>query len=77
MVLQHEPPFKRSFKTLGRLYSTIFTRNFLTRTAYQEKSPEELKAEIERRWKEFLEHDLPKLDAVLRGEAWLWGKSDL
>jgi len=33
------------------------------------KSTEELQEEISRRWKEFLEHTLPKLDAVLRDET--------
>lgn len=65
VVCQNEPPFKRSFRALGRMWSTIYSRNFLTRNSYQEKSTEELKAEIRHRWNEFLEHELPKLDEVL------------
>jgi hypothetical protein len=61
----HEPPFKRSFKSLGRLYSTVYSRNFLTKNNYQEKTTEELQDEIRRRWIEFTDHDLPKMDEVL------------
>lgn len=68
LVSQHEPPFKRSFKALGRLYSTVYVRNILTRSSYQEKSLEENRAEIQRRLDDFLAHELPKMDAILEGE---------
>lgn len=65
LVRQNEPPFKRSFKALGRMYSTIYNRNFLTQSNYQEKTTEELRKDIELRWNEFLEHELPKLNELL------------
>jgi len=77
MAFRHAPPFRRSSKTLTPMYSTIFNRSFLTPTAYQEKNIDELKEELDRQWKNFLEHDLPKLDAVLQRETWLWDKNNL
>ena len=62
---QHEPPFKHSFKIMGRLWSTVFNRNFLSKNNYQEKTTEELQEEIKHRWNEFLDHDLPKMDDIL------------
>jgi len=71
MAGQYEPPFKRSFKTPGRLWSTIYNRNLLTRSSYQDKGIEEISEEIHRRWKEFLEHEFPKLDAIVASQDWL------
>jgi hypothetical protein len=67
-ISQNEPPFKRSFKALGRMWSTVYSRNFLTKNSYQEKTTEELQEEIKHRWNEFLDHELPKLDAVILSE---------
>jgi hypothetical protein len=68
---KHEPPFKRSFRVLGKLWSSVYSRTILTKTAYEEKDSEGLKEEILHRWNEFLEHDLPKMDAVLMALDWL------
>ncbi len=68
VICQKEPPFKRSFKTMGRMWSTVYNRNFLTRMNYQEKNTEELQEEIKRRWNEFLDHELPKMDEALKSE---------
>jgi len=32
---------------------------------------EEISEEINRRWKEFLEHEFPKLDAIVSAQDWL------
>lgn len=63
-ISQNEPPFKRSSKTMGKLWSTIYTRNFLTKSSYQEKTTEEVQEEIKRRWSEFVEHELPRLENI-------------
>lgn len=68
VISQKEPPFKRSFKAMGRMWSTIYNRNFLTRMNYQEKNTEELQEEIKRRWNEFLDHEMPKMDEALKSE---------
>ena len=65
---RHIPPFKRSSKQMGKMWSTVYGRSFLAKSSYQDKSAEELQEEIERRWHEFLEHDLPKMTAILKAE---------
>jgi hypothetical protein len=64
-VSKNEPPFKRSFKAIGKMYSRVYSRNILTKNSYLEKTSEDIKTEISRRWDEFIEHELPKLDSVL------------
>lgn len=76
IICRHEPPFKRSFKALGKMWSTIYSRNFLTKNNYQEKSTEELREEIRRRWNEFLEHELPKMDEALLSEIERMGSQE-
>jgi hypothetical protein len=68
VISQNEPPFKRSFKAMGRMWSTVYSRNFLTKNSYQEKTTEELHEEIKRRWNEFLDHELPRMENVLLSE---------
>jgi hypothetical protein len=68
VISHNEPPFKRSFRALGRMWSTVYSRNFLTKTSYQEKTTEELQEEIKRRWNEFLDHELPKMENVMLSE---------
>jgi len=68
IISRNEPPFKRSFKTLGLKWSQVYGRNFLSETKYQEKTTEELKADIQTRWKEFVENEFPKLNEVILNE---------
>ncbi len=77
VICQHEPPFKRSFKAMGRMWSTVYNRNFLTKNNYQEKTTEELQEEITRRWNEFIDHELPKMENVLMREIELMGKKEV
>ena len=68
VVIQNEPPFKRSFRAMGKMWSTVYGRTFLTKSIYLEKTTEEILEEIKRRWYEFLEHELPKLENILLSE---------
>lgn len=68
IVSLNEPPFKRSFKALGKMWSTVYSRNILTKNFYVDKSPEEIQTEISRKFKEFLDHEFPKMEAILINE---------
>jgi hypothetical protein len=71
MVIEHEPPFKRAYNALGKMWSSFYSRTILSSSAYQNKTTEELKAEINHRWQEFLEHEYPRIDSIIMNEAWL------
>jgi PD-(D/E)XK nuclease superfamily len=64
----HQPPFRLSFRTMNRMWNTIFSRSFLMPKAY-EGDMEEITGEIRKNWDKFLENDLPALKAVLDTEV--------
>jgi hypothetical protein len=72
MAHAKQPPFKPVDSQLNDLYNTIYKRTFLTKQAYKNSSETEVQAEIRKHWKDFLEHDLPQIQAALRSEAWIW-----
>ena len=72
MAARYEPPFKRSFKALGKTFSTIFVRNFLSQSSYTEKDQSEIEEDIRKKWQQFLSVDLPELKKALKSEDWLW-----
>jgi hypothetical protein len=65
VVSENEPPFKRSFTAIGKMWSTVFLRNILTKQSYVDKSTEETFDEINQKWSKFLEQDLQKLDEIV------------
>ncbi len=63
------------FKVTGNRkakWVAIFSRQFLGGEAYEDADQEERKQKIQSRWAEFLAEDLPRIDAVLKEEAWIW-----
>ena len=60
-VIQRHPP----------KWYYLYTRVFLNRGGYEELNQEEREEEIRRHWDEFLDNDLPRIEAALRREAWI------
>jgi len=50
----------------------LFLRHLLTPEFYEKGTGEECDREIRRRWSEFLEQDLPRIDAAFKKERWIW-----
>ncbi len=71
VIGKNEPPFKRSFKALGKNWSTVYNRTFLSKAAYEERNTEELKEDVRKRWGEFLKHDLPQMEEIFLAQDWL------
>jgi len=71
MATKNKPPFKPA-KTLKMKWNSIYQRPFLTPESYEDASEDELKAEIRKHWTTFLENDLPKINAALKAEDWVW-----
>lgn len=69
-------PFKPAFKVLGKNWSTIFVRSFLTSSVYQNALLDQLEEEIRKKWDQFLEHDLPEIRAALLKEDWIWKQNE-
>jgi hypothetical protein len=68
MVTTHPDIFKVT-GSWGK-WSAIYTRTFLEEEMHEDAKVRDEK--IRRRWSEFLEHDLPRIDAVIKREGWIW-----
>ncbi len=53
-------------------YPNLYRRTFLTPEFYKGASDSEREEEILRQWGEFLEKDLPRIEAALKKETWIW-----
>jgi hypothetical protein len=61
-------------KVLSRKWNNIFSRSFLKLEPepYEEDNDDEVRENLRQEWTKFLEHDLPRLDAALKQEKWIW-----
>jgi hypothetical protein len=50
----------------------LYRRTFLTPEFYEEATDDDREKEIRRHWAEFLREDLPRMDAALKEERWIW-----
>lgn len=57
-------------------YPKLYRRTFLTPEFYDEVSDKDRETEIRLHWAEFLENDLPRIDAALKQESWIWHEPD-
>lgn len=71
MVRANQDVFVEPRNTKARWIS-VYSRHLLRREAYEHPEDEEREREIRKRWAEFLEADLPRIDAALKREAWIW-----
>jgi PD-(D/E)XK nuclease superfamily len=55
----------------GGRWINIFVRSLLTPEFYKDTTDSERDSEIRRRWAEFVEKDLPRIDDVLKREQWI------
>ncbi len=53
-------------------YPNLYRRRFLTPEYYEEASESDREEEIRKHWAEFLGDDLPRIDAALKEERWIW-----
>jgi hypothetical protein len=54
----------------------LFSRTLLAEGFCESTKDTEREAEIRKNWADFLENDLPRLDAALKQEAWIWEPED-
>lgn len=50
----------------------VWSRTLLNRSMYEDTNQEEREQEIRRQWTKFLDEDLPRIQAALKEEAWIW-----
>lgn len=50
----------------------FYGRTFLTPQFCEDATDEERERQVRKQWKDFLENDLPRINAALRQEAWIW-----
>ena len=58
-------------------YPKLYRKTFLTPEFYYEDvTDSKREEEIHRNWTEFLKEDLPRIDAALKQESWIWQEPD-
>ncbi len=73
LAIAHQPPFfVEKAQSPGLEWINILERKFLTADFYEQASTDELAEKIVQNWTEFIKNDLPKLDAVLKKQEWIW-----
>jgi hypothetical protein len=69
MVQAHPDVFDTPHNYVDSYYD-IFSRTLLGQEMYEAAG--NLDTELRERWAEFLDQDLPRIEAALRAEAWIW-----
>jgi hypothetical protein len=64
-------PLNAYRSTLGKSFNTIFKHSFLTAKSYEDAGMEDLEAEINKKWAQFLEHELPEIEEILKNQEWI------
>lgn len=64
-------PFK-VVRKLAKEHNTVYTRSVVRQTLLEEGELEEIDQEIREHWADFIENDLPRIDAAMKQEAWIW-----
>jgi hypothetical protein len=72
-MAEKNPPLKPT-RSFGSKWNTIYMRSFLTPNSYEDAGIDDLEAEIQTKWQQFLEHDLPEIQEILKKQEWIWGK---
>ena len=72
LAIDSKPFLKPAFSALGRMYSTIYSRDFLSPSAYEGNDVDEIETSIEKKWKQFIESDLIKIQDILKSADWMW-----
>jgi hypothetical protein len=63
-------------RNLGAKWTNVFYRELLPQSMYETAAADEREAEIRKNWDDFLENDLPRIDAALKNEAWIWDSEE-
>jgi hypothetical protein len=71
----HKPPFKPAYRVLNKKWNTIYDREFLSSSTYQDTTAEQKEQEIQKEWKHFLENDLPQIHSILNSQDWISGNA--
>ncbi len=73
VATRHQPPFKvEETASPTKEWIKIFERPFLTTEFYEEAGSDELAEKILQNWSSFLKDDLPRMNAILAGQEWIW-----
>ncbi len=68
-------PFNVARK-LAKKHNTIYSRRLASQPLLEESEFEGIEQEIRKNWADFLENDLPQIDAALKQESWIWQEPD-
>lgn len=64
-------PLKPAFGALGKQFNTLYKYSFLTARDYDSASLEDIEPEINKKWSQFLERELPAIKMIIQQQEWL------
>jgi uncharacterized protein with ParB-like and HNH nuclease domain len=64
----HKPPFKPMYRALNKKWNVIYEQQIFSPANYSGTTIEEKEAEIRKKWKQFLENDLPQIQSILKSQ---------
>ena len=76
MVRANPDTFEELWQAADAWYS-IYTCELLSGRMYEDGDQVDREREIRRRWAQFLNEDLPRIDAALKEERWIWESVEL
>ncbi len=71
-IAHSQTPFRSPFRSLNRKWNTIYVRQFLTASAYEEGNLGAIESDINKKWQQFQEHDFIQIQMVLKSQEWIW-----
>jgi hypothetical protein len=72
MALRNESVFNNPTHPDSSQWPKLYRLAFLTAESIENGSDNDLEQEIRRQWGEFLDKDLPRIEAALKKETWIW-----
>jgi hypothetical protein len=72
MAHAHKPTFKPMYRTLNKKWNVIYEQRIISPSTYSGTTVEEKEIEIRKKWKQFLENDLPQIQSILKSQDWIW-----
>ncbi len=72
LAIDSKSLLKPAFSALGKMYSTIYSRDFLSPSAYESNDVEEIEESINKKWKQFVDMDFSKIQEIVKSAEWIW-----
>lgn len=71
LAVSNKPFLKPPFSALGKMYNTIYSHEYLSSKTYKNNDIDEMNDAIMKKWGQFIESDINKIDSILKNANWI------